>query len=253
MAVIEQTIFEMRTLSWYARMMILFRDQYPQQFEEWNPQPLADDKNRSEALEAFLDCLDQNFPVAVDGYWLNETMSEGMFPYIPIDPRGLSYEMTPDSIGLAFRVIEAATSDYFRDRLMRSIVGRPLGKRPDYETLKKICEGQPRPLCWVIDAYEMLGHSTGNFWLDFNDEMLAECCEMPEFTTESIAWLTEEWQAAQPILEHCKKLSDWLEKDTLKRTRRVVNLLKHALREEPIRVHTTALLNTLNLENDYED
>ncbi|MFZ1396054.1 MAG: hypothetical protein WAS33_04105, partial [Candidatus Promineifilaceae bacterium] len=56
------------------------------------------------------------------------------------------------------------------------------------------------PLAALPDLILMVNHATDNLWLDVGEMALAEGGGYPVWEREQIVWLTEQWQAAQPIL-----------------------------------------------------
>ncbi|MCP4994665.1 MAG: hypothetical protein GY934_12895 [Gammaproteobacteria bacterium] len=67
----------------------------------------------------------------------------------------------------------------------------------------------PEPLNALPDLILMLNHSTGNIWLDVGECALAEGGGYPTWNQENVAWLTEEWQQAEPMLEKIDNLLNW--------------------------------------------
>lgn len=243
-------------LARFAELMIIFQEMYPKEFKQCALVSISDESAQTEALQEFIECLNNRFPLYADACMLFEWVDEGGEFYLPVYPNGIDSELDTSDQKLIFRVISAVTVNDYRDRLLTPLVGPVLGKYPDSNEVARVCEGKPRPLCWLADAYNWMTHETGNFWLDVSGEDLEMAGEPIDFTRENIAWLTEEWKDAQPIIKRCDKLNDWLKQDTLKRTRRVANLLREAAREQPriqARVQVNALANVLNLEDDYEE
>lgn len=67
----------------------------------------------------------------------------------------------------------------------------------------------PSPLAALPDLIQMLAHDTGNPWLDFGELALGEGDGYPSWEPETVAWLTTEWQKAQPVLDRVDALLDW--------------------------------------------
>lgn len=67
----------------------------------------------------------------------------------------------------------------------------------------------PSPLAALPDLIQMLAHETGNPWLDVGELTLSEGDGYPTWEAETVAWLTTEWQNAQPILDRVDALLDW--------------------------------------------
>ncbi|MFZ1398477.1 MAG: hypothetical protein WAS33_16355 [Candidatus Promineifilaceae bacterium] len=67
----------------------------------------------------------------------------------------------------------------------------------------------PAPLAALPDLLQMLAHETGNPWLDVGELTLSEGDGYPTWEAETVAWLTTEWQKAQPVLDRVDALLDW--------------------------------------------
>jgi len=70
------------------------------------------------------------------------------------------------------------------------------------------------PLAALPDFIEMLNSDTGNALLDFGEASLAESGNYPDWTLETVEWLTETWQEAEPILDGVIALMNWGENST---------------------------------------
>lgn len=62
---------------------------------------------------------------------------------------------------------------------------------------------------WEIPLILMLDHNTDNAWLDVGELSLAEGGGYPPWNPDEVAWLTAEWQKAQPVLNRIHRLLDW--------------------------------------------
>lgn len=67
----------------------------------------------------------------------------------------------------------------------------------------------PQPLDALPDLIEMLSHCTGNIWLDVGECSLMEGGGYPLWSREEVAWLTETWQQARPVLDKIRRLLEW--------------------------------------------
>jgi hypothetical protein len=67
----------------------------------------------------------------------------------------------------------------------------------------------PEPLNALPDLILMLNHNTCNVWLDVGECALAEGGGYPTWCQENIAWLTEAWQQAEPLLQKIENLLNW--------------------------------------------
>jgi hypothetical protein len=68
----------------------------------------------------------------------------------------------------------------------------------------------PDPLDALPDLIEMLHQDTGNSWLDVGEMSLAEGGGYPVWNQETVEWLAEEWQRAEPVVDGINRLLDWL-------------------------------------------
>jgi hypothetical protein len=74
-----------------------------------------------------------------------------------------------------------------------------------------LCASKGRPLSGVPQMMDLLFHNTGNFWLDFDPE-LVYASEAMEWTVENMDWFATEWRAAEPILDVGTETLNWLAK-----------------------------------------
>lgn len=79
------------------------------------------------------------------------------------------------------------------------------------------CRGEPEPLCYLPEAYEVCAQETGNVFYEPEDEDAADEEEsgrlVLRFTRDVFEQVTDAWCEAQAIETHCDALMAWLDED----------------------------------------
>lgn len=106
----------------------------------------------------------------------------------------------------------------------RFMTGRPF----EWDKLKEKLEDAG--LACFTTATEMAWKDTGNYFMDFDQEEAWETGDLPEWTTESIVHLAEEWKKADPILEAWREACTMLSYDN-SLYQRIIDIMTDSLSE----------------------
>jgi hypothetical protein len=164
------------------------------------------------AVADFLSDVGRDYFPVNDEVWIEEVeYLAGRLEYIDIIPQG--HELNPDFANdpdeyeepvrtLLYLVTEDPAPDLTGIELVglsAAIADLPL----------------PQPIRDTLPALvQLVTHSTGNVWLDWSYGDLAQGGVMlPEWCTDNVAFLKEEWAAAQPFLKKEEALIRWVNGD----------------------------------------
>jgi hypothetical protein len=93
-----------------------------------------------------------------------------------------------------------------------------------------LCEQAGELAAGVPTVIEVVGRDTGNFWLDFDDEMMASAGL--SWTIETMDALAAEWQEAQPIIQRFNRALDWLQQNP-EQLAQIVAFWNRSMEEKP--------------------
>ncbi|HRQ42363.1 MAG TPA: hypothetical protein PLD25_30980 [Chloroflexota bacterium] len=179
------------------------------------------------AVERFLKRMSALFPVHDEIWDVDLEGIEWRLWEIPLIPMGFDEwydgwddlkEPSPYLLHMRYsRRDDDASSgrDEFADLYPDHQTPRYLEPHRLVETLRQICAERSRsmallePLDALPDLILMLDHNTGNAWLDVGELSLSEGGGYPQWNPGDVAWLTAEWQKAQPVLDRIHRLLDW--------------------------------------------
>jgi hypothetical protein len=179
----------------------------------------VDEEEAGAATERFLGRVSRLFPVQ-DEFWEADLDTiEWRLDEIPVMPMGYDTwhedwehfkEPAPYLLHLCYSRGEEGSPylrNAFADLYPEQLLPHDLRPHRLVETLRQML--LPEPLDALPDLIEMLGHHSGNFWLDVGEIALAESDGYPLWDREEVEWLTQEWQKAKPALERVNRLLDW--------------------------------------------
>ena len=139
---------------------------------------------------------------------------EERLEYIPVTCQGLEWEdleMDSEYWRPSMRVAVALTigesefdwSPWLPDDL------RPHGGRIDWKLFVHLCRMAGAEKAFFPLLISMIGHDTGNIWLDTYDES----GQYFDWTADNLFYLAHQWQAAKRILAKINRLMDAMEQD----------------------------------------
>jgi hypothetical protein len=179
-----------------------------------------DEEDAVTAVEAFLGRVNRLFPVHTEIWDLDLDAAQWRLSEIPVMPLGYDTwnegwddlkEPAPYLLHMRYsRGNEdyAFVRDEFADLYPDHQVPSTLEPHRLVEALRQMTMPAPE-LAALPELILMLDHSTGNAWLDTGEYTLAEGGIYPTWSRENVAWLAEEWQSAQPVLEKVMALLNW--------------------------------------------
>ena len=215
---------------WYERptFLLLYQHYFPAEYAASKASVQAEPEDGLSQRETeFLNLVAQRlFPLEPD--WVVEqaiekySEGEDSFLCIPIE------EVTPSPdewdeerqpvVNVLTELIGYATSDFeeVREHFADMGVNLPNPMVPMtgqmemvWERFQGLCASKGQPLSGVPQLMDLIYHSTGNFWLDFDPELYYPP-EALEWTIENVDVLAEEWRAAEPILKAGTETLTWL-------------------------------------------
>lgn len=169
--------------------------------------------------ETFLARVEEHlFPVMVDVWDVELDNALYYLEQIPIIPQGLEHWYYDDfdnyrePLALLLHVEHRHELDEGSNTLREAY--------PDYNfpadfDLGTVAAGLrrmvlPEPLSGLLEAVAMVQCNCDNAWMDYSVSDLAEMgTDLPWDDSETIVWLTESWQEAQPQLERVWALVEW--------------------------------------------
>jgi hypothetical protein len=171
-----------------------------------------DEDSLSTAVSHFLTAVDRDYFPVEDEVWVEDSdYLAGRLEYIDLIPQGheLNLDFTDDLDELEepLRTLLA---------LVREEETADLPDIELYELSEVIAElPLPQPIVDNLPTLvQLVTHSTGNVWLDWSYGDLAQGgISLPEWCTDNVAFLKEEWAAAQPFLAKEKALIQWVNAD----------------------------------------
>ena len=170
-------------------------------------------------VEIFLGRVEEHhFPVMVEVWDAELDNVLYYLEQIPIIPQGLEHWYFDDfdhyrePLALLLHIEHRQEGDEGRTTLEEAYPGYDFPAGLD---LGSVAAGLrrmalPEPLSGLVEAAGMVQCDCGNPWLDYSASDLAEMgADLPWDDPETVAWLAESWQEAQPRLERVWALVGW--------------------------------------------
>ena len=192
---------------------------------EWLRAETAQWQNEEEvaaAVERFLQRVGTLFPVHDEIWDVGPSSDSGLevvewrLYEIPVIPMGIDewYDGWDDLKEPLPYLLHAQYSRGSEDSTDEFTALYPAHQLPRYLEPHRLVEvlrtmDLAEPLAALPDLILMLNHATDNAWIDVGEMALAEGGGYPQWRPDEVAWLTAEWQKAQPILERIDRLLDW--------------------------------------------
>ena len=171
-----------------------------------------DEESLSTAVTDFLSAVDRDYFPVDDALWVEDIdCLAGRLEYIDLIPQG--HELNPDF----FDDLDAYEEPL---RTLLALVREDeTGNLPGIELygLSEAIADLPLPppiRDGLPTLVRLVTHSTGNVWLDWSYGDLAQGgISLPEWCADDVAFLKEEWAAAQPLLAQEKTFIRWVNAD----------------------------------------
>lgn len=203
-----------------ARLGELYEIIFPEH-PEWLDEIVAwkNEEAVAKAVERFLSHVAALFPIQDECWEMEMEIIEWRLYSIPVIPQGFDiwhdgwdevYEPAPYLLHMLWQRDEAddlENPNEFRQQYPEHLVPRGLEPQRLIDTLRSMA--LPEPFHALPDLIEMLIQGTGNVWLDIGEISLMEGGGYPEWDPAEVAFLAEEWQAAEPIYDRVHALLDW--------------------------------------------
>lgn len=171
-----------------------------------------DEESLSTAVSDFLTAVDCDYFPVDDELWFEDVeYLAGRLEYIDLIPQG--HELNSDFTDDLDEYEEPLRT------LLALVREEETADLPDIELygLSEVIAGLtlPQPIRDNLPALvQLVTHSTGNAWLDWSYGDLAQGgISLPEWCADNVAFLKEEWAAAQSFLAQEKALIQWINAD----------------------------------------
>jgi len=206
-----------------ARLARRYHDIFPQN-QEWLQEPFdwegaGADEAFAGMVETFLGRVEEHlFPVMVDVWDAELDNALYYLEQIPIIPQGLEHWYYDDfdnyrePLALLLHIEHRQEHDDGRTTLEEAYPGYdfPVGLDLGAVAAGLRRMALPEPLSGLVEAIALVQCDCGNPWLDYSASDLAEMgADLPWDDPETVAWLAESWQEAQPRLERVWALVGW--------------------------------------------
>lgn len=187
-----------------------------------------------QATQQFLQRVnDHRFPVDTDCFGLDVDACEWVLWHVPVLPLGFATSYAEDwqFIREPVQLLLRLTYGHYLDEDSRVCLAAdypdlavPAGFNLDglQPVLRKITLAGP--LAALPDMVAMVQEETGNAWLDFSYEYLAETGAYPHWDSD-YQWLAEDWATAKPIADRVFALMTWVEAEPAERLKLVMDTL----------------------------
>ena len=211
-----------------SRILLLYRRYFPRQFAHSTAStqiPIQQsERGYSERELEFFNLIDRHlFP-------LPEMMFEAeRLPSIPIYPQGTDWEDEPENLRLCLRAAMTLVSEedgMFWEAWLPPQLRPEAGER-NWDRFAELCRNARGLAVRFPLLIELVGHDTGNMWLDTSWEMSWE--EYPWEET-AVEYLKREWRKAQRIFAQLDPLMDQMDKHPRYWLKRLVRLWNSALK-----------------------
>ncbi|MBI3913762.1 MAG: hypothetical protein HY327_06200 [Chloroflexi bacterium] len=214
-----------------SHILFLYRRYFPQQFTRSTASTVIPihhaERGYSERELEFFKLVDQHlFP-------LPEMMFDmERLPSIPIHPQGVDWEDEPENLRLSLRAAMALVSD--DDAMLWEAwlppLLRPASGERDWDHFAELCRHAKGLAVRFPLLIELVGHDTGNMWLDVSWETGWEDYLWGEAEME---YLKKEWRKAQRIFTQLNPLLDRMDKHPRYWLKRLVKMWNRALKTVP--------------------
>jgi hypothetical protein len=201
-----------------VRILSLYKQCCPCQYaRSMSPMLIAGDERYTEREYEFFRLVNQHlFPLPDDVMddWPDNQRDE----YIPLTPMGIDWTENLDEWSLPVQVLAtlamgADACDEMLDAIRPgtpSPIGLGNGYVLNWKRFASLCRRAGGLMAWVPAALEVVGHDTGNLWLDITYETL-DAGPMYLWTLDGVNGLAAEWRKAKRLLDKTQAVLDWLE------------------------------------------
>jgi hypothetical protein len=201
-----------------VRILSLYKQCFPRQYaRSSSPMLIVGDERYTEREFEFFRLVNQHlFPLPDDVMddWPDNQRDE----YIPLTPMGIDWTENLDEWSLPVQVLATLAMGADACDEMLDAIGpgtpNPIGLGNGYvlnwKRFASLCRRAGGLMAWVPAALEVVGHDTGNLWLDITYETL-DAGPMYLWTLDGVNGLAAEWRKAKRLLDKTQAVLDWLE------------------------------------------
>ncbi|MCI0578781.1 MAG: hypothetical protein L0332_13535 [Chloroflexi bacterium] len=222
-------------LAFAKRLAELYEMVFPEQ-PEWLDEELdwVEGEDVAQAVAHFLERVaEHRFPLDTDLVGVDPDACEWVLWHIPVTPLGFAagysdeweYFREPAQL-----LVKLSWSDYLVEDTQAYLAKEypQLDIPAGFETggLSRLLREMDLdgPLAALPELLDMVREETGNVWLDYAYEVLAETGGFPDWEDNHAA-LAEEWREASPVAERVYALMSWVEEDLTGRLALVMDTL----------------------------
>lgn len=200
-----------------TQLLALYQQYFPSQYLLSSAPCVRERGSFSPREREFLILVNHElFPLEVE--WMDEWAEEGETGiYLSIiNPSCFEVDLAELSLPLQVLVALLAISEIETWQALCRQIGRraPLPvtvggvQQIDWKRLSKLCRRRGGFWRDVPLAFDVVAHSTGNFWLDIDEDNVGY--ERIEWDVDAVEYLAAEWRKAKPLLARYERVLAWL-------------------------------------------
>lgn len=215
-------IARLQALAESAQILSLYRHYFPRRYAVSKKSMLYNNWQVYSPRELeFMELVEKRlFPLASDVL----ADSDERYPYLPICSQAIDMEDTArlrPALQLLIGLVGGVYADVNWDELLTHL--SPGSQLPmtsvdacgqyevDWEKFETECARLGGPMKHIGMAFSIVTYSTGNFWLDYTDEILCYGNYDFPWTVEATEYLAAEWKQAEAMTKTLCQVLDWLE------------------------------------------
>lgn len=214
---------EVACLDVYLTLGLRFAQYFPDNKTWVADVPTLDEASLAAGIEAFLTAVSQHYFPVEEEVWVDEIeFMAGRLQVIDLIPAG--YDLSPDyadpdHFAEPVRTLLYMAAAELNTHFPGLAFADETGDLPviSLDGLSDIIPTLPLPVPiqkGLPTLLDLVTHSTGNEWLDWSYGALAEGgVMMPEWHPDNVAFLKQEWQAAQVLIALERQLINWVAAD----------------------------------------
>lgn len=106
------------------------------------------------------------------------------------------------------------------------------------DELQEACKRRRDPLRWLHTARSVCLGYTGNWYIDVDEQLMAEAAEFPSWSLQTVKYLAEDFREAQKLMKRYERFTQWVLAKP-ERMRQAEKLLKAHYRPRGQRIRVT--------------
>lgn len=222
---------EVACLDVYLTLGLRFAQYFPDDKTWLAKVPVLDETSLAAGIEAFLTAVNEQFFPVEEEVWVEEIeFMAGRLEVIDLIPAGYDLdpdyadlEHNPEPVRTLLSMAAAAGNSHFDNHGPGPSPDEAMADLPaiSLHGLSDIIPTMPLPAPLrqgLPTLLNLVTYHTGNEWLDWSYGDLAEGgLTLPEWQPDNVAWLRQEWQAAQALIAVEQQLINWVTADETSR------------------------------------